>query len=468
MSRVLPYAVPGGGNRARESGGGSKMGSKKPSVLGKESLMATWRNWAGNQIAHPQSIESPRNVTELAAVVAEATAQGQKVKAVGSGHSFTSAAATDGRMIRLDNLSGISHVDRARNQVTVGAGTRLSDLNTLLHAEGLALANLGDIAYQTVAGAISTSTHGTGTALTGLAGQVVAMTLVNGHGEILECSDSCNADILDVGRVSVGAVGVISDYTLQAVPSFRLRALEQPMRLDDVLENVHELAAAHDHFEFFWIPHTKWALTKRNNRTDDELQPLPRIKGWIEKTFMENYAFGALCRVGRVRPSLIPRLATALPSSGSREYVDQSFKIFASPRIVRFYEMEHALPVEAVVPALRDIRAMVERKGYMLNFPVEVRFTKGDDVALSTAYGRESAYIAVHVYKGMECEPFFRDVEDILRGYDARPHWGKVHYREAEELSALYPRWNDFIALRNRLDPLRTFSNAYTDTVFGQ
>lgn len=444
------------------------MGSKKPSVLGKESLMATWRNWAGNQIAHPQSIESPRNVTELAAVVAEATAQGQKVKAVGSGHSFTSAAATDGRMIRLDNLSGISHVDRARNQVTVGAGTRLSDLNTLLHAEGLALANLGDIAYQTVAGAISTSTHGTGTALTGLAGQVVAMTLVNGHGEILECSDSCNADILDVGRVSVGAVGVISDYTLQAVPSFRLRALEQPMRLDDVLENVHELAAAHDHFEFFWIPHTKWALTKRNNRTDDELQPLPRIKGWIEKTFMENYAFGALCRVGRVRPSLIPRLATALPSSGSREYVDQSFKIFASPRIVRFYEMEHALPVEAVVPALRDIRAMVERKGYMLNFPVEVRFTKGDDVALSTAYGRESAYIAVHVYKGMECEPFFRDVEDILRGYDARPHWGKVHYREAEELSALYPRWNDFIALRNRLDPLRTFSNAYTDTVFGQ
>lgn len=430
--------------------------------------MATWRNWAGNQIAHPQSIESPRNVSELAAIVAEASSRGQKVKAVGSGHSFTSAATTDGRMIRLDNLSGISHVDRTKNQVTVGAGTRLSDLNTLLHAEGLALANLGDIAYQTVAGAISTSTHGTGTALTGLAGQVVSMTVVDGHGEILECSDSCHADILDVGRVSVGAVGVISEYTLQAVPSFRLRALEQPMRLDDVLENVHELATAHDHFEFFWIPHTKWALTKRNNRTDDELQPLPRIKGWIEKTFMENYAFGALCRVGRARPSLIPRLATALPSSGSREYVDQSFKIFASPRVVRFYEMEHALPVEAVVPALRDIRAMVERKGYLLNFPVEVRFTKGDDVALSTAYGRESAYIAVHVYKGMECEPFFRDVEDILRGYDARPHWGKVHYRDAEELSTLYPRWNEFIALRNRLDPLRTFSNAYTDTVFGK
>ena len=400
--------------------------------------------------------------------MAQASTRGQKIKAVGSGHSFTSAAATDGRMLRLENLRGISHVDREKNQVTVGAGTRLSELNTLLHAEGLALANMGDIAYQTVAGAISTSTHGTGKALTGLAGQVVAMTMVNGNGEIVECSATSHSDVFEAGRVSVGALGVVSQYTLQVVPSFRLRALEQPMRLDDVLENAHDLSATNDHFEFFWIPHTKWALTKRNNRTDDELQPLPRVRGWVEKTFMENYAFGAVCRVGRARPSLIPRLATALPSSGSREYVDQSFKIFASPRIVRFYEMEHALPVEAVVPALKEIRAMVDRKGYLLNFPVEVRFTKGDDVALSTAYGRDSAYIAVHVYKGMECEPFFRDVEDILRGYDARPHWGKMHYRDAAELSTLYPKWNDFIALRDRLDPGRTFANAYTDTVFGK
>ena len=430
--------------------------------------MATWRNWAGNQKANPVSIDAPRSVGELAALVASASGQGQKVKAVGSGHSFTSAAATNGRMIRLENLSGILHIDHASCQVTVGAGTRLSDLNMLLHAEGLALANLGDIAYQTVAGAISTSTHGTGKALTGLAGQVVAMKLINGQGEIIECSKSLNPHIFDVARVSVGALGIITEYTLQAVPSFRLRALEQPMRLDDVLENAHDLASAHDHFEFFWIPHTKWALTKRNNRTEDELQPLPRVKGWIEKTFMENYAFGALCRVGRARPSLIPRLATALPSSGSREYVDQSFKIFASPRIVRFYEMEHALPVEALVPALREIRGMVDRKGYLLNFPVEVRFTKGDDVPLSTAFGRDSAYIAVHVYKGMECEPFFRDVEDILRAYDARPHWGKMHYRDAEELSKLYPRWDEFIALRNQLDPQRTFSNVYSDTVFGK
>ena len=430
--------------------------------------MVQWRNWAGNQKASPISISAPRSIADLSRLVSDAAARGEKVKAVGSGHSFTSAAATNGRMVRLDHLTGISHVDRINNQVTVGAGTRLSDLNNLLDAEGLAMANLGDIAYQTVAGAISTSTHGTGRLLTGLAGQVTAMTLVSGDGTIINCSATTNEHIFDVGRVSVGALGVIAEYTLQVVPSFRLRAMEQPMRLDDVLENIHELAAEHDHFEFFWIPHTKWALTKRNNRTEDDLQPLPRVKGWFEKTFMENYAFGALCRVGRARPSLIPRLATALPSSGSREYVDQSYKIFASPRIVRFYEMEHALPAEFVAPALREIRAMIERKGYLLNFPVEVRFTKGDDIALSTAYGRDTAYIAVHVYKGMECEPFFRDVEDILRGYDARPHWGKMHYRGADELSTLYPRWDEFIALRDTLDPSRTFANVYTDTVFGK
>ena len=428
----------------------------------------TWSNWAGNQVARPLSIERPVDASGLAEIVRLAADRNETVKVVGSGHSFTSTALTSGRLIQIDRLSGIYSIDREKCQVTVGAGTTLNDLNRMLAAEGLAMANLGDIAYQTVAGAISTSTHGTGKNLTGLAAQIVGMKFINGSGELVECSTTHNADILDIARVSVGALGAITECTIQVVPAFRLRASEAPMRLDALLPQIHELAAEHDHFEFFWIPHTKWALTKRNNRTTDELQPLPKVKGWIEKTFMENYAFGAVCRVGRMKPSLIPRLATALPSSGSREYVDDSYKIFASPRLVRFYEMEHALPVANVGPALQDIRAMIERKGYLLNFPVEVRFTGGDDVPLSTAFGRDTAYIAVHVYKGMAYESFFRDVEDILRGYDARPHWGKIHHREAEELSGLYPRWNEFIAMRDRLDPQRTFANDYTNTVFGK
>ena len=327
--------------------------------------------------------------------------------------------------------------------------------------------NLGDIAYQTVAGAISTSTHGTGVKLTGLAAQVVGMRIIDGHGNVLVCDESTNPDVLEFARVSVGALGAISECTIRVVDAFRLQATEVPMKLDDVLNNIDELRLTNDHFEFFWIPHTKWALTKRNNRTTEPLNPLPKVKGWIEKTFMENYAFGALCRVGRMKPSLIPKLATALPSSGSRSYINDSYKIFASPRLVRFYEMEHALPAASVAPALREIRDMIERKGYLLNFPIEVRFTAPDDVPLSTAYGRESGYIAVHVYKGMEYTAFFKDVENILRQYDARPHWGKVHHRDAQELSDLYPRFSEFLAMRDRLDPQRTFANRYTERVFG-
>lgn len=430
-------------------------------------MATTWKNWAGNEIAHPTSIETPRSEDELAQIVRQAADRGEKVKVPGSGHSFTPAAVTDGRLVRIESLQGIRSIDREKMEVRVGAGTTLNDLNRLLAAEGLAMANLGDIAYQTVAGAISTSTHGTGVKLTGLAAQVVGMRIIDGHGNVLACDESTNPDVLEFARVSVGALGAISECTIRVVDAFRLQATEVPMKLDDVLNNIDELRSTNDHFEFFWIPHTRWALTKRNNRTTEPLNPLPKVKGWIEKTFMENYAFGALCRVGRMKPSLIPKLATALPSSGSRSYINDSYKIFASPRLVRFYEMEHALPAASVAPALREIRDMIERKGYLLNFPIEVRFTAPDDVPLSTAYGRESGYIAVHVYKGMEYTPFFKDVENILRKYDARPHWGKVHHRDEEELSGLYPRFSEFLAMRDRLDPQRTFANRYTERVFG-
>ncbi len=427
-----------------------------------------WTNWAGNQVARPESIEDPRDEESLAEVVRSASQQGRAVKVVGSGHSFTAAAVSNDVMVRVGALSGIRSIDRAGMTVTVGAGTPLWRLNELLHAEGLALANLGDIAYQTVAGAISTSTHGTGVRVGGLATQVRGMRLVDGHGNVVVADEMTNPDVLDVARVGVGALGAVTECTLSVVPTFVLEAREVPMRLDRVLGGLDELVQGNDHFEFFWVPHTGWALTKQNNRTDEAPRPLPRIRGWVETTFMENIAFGAVCRAGRLFPSAIPRLAKALPSSGERTYSDFSHKVFASPRLVRFYEMEQAMPIDAAAPALSEIKAMVERKGYMLNFPVEVRFTAADDIPLSTAHGRVSAYIAVHVYKGMEHEPFMRDVEDILRGHDARPHWGKIHFRDAAELSGLYPRWSDFVAMRDRLDPEGTFRNEYTRRVFGR
>ena len=426
-----------------------------------------WRNWAGNETSRPNGVHRPASEGALVGLISQCALQGSRVKVPGSGHSFTAAALPEDQWVDISALSGITSIDRPRHRVTVGAGTVLNDLNRLLDAESLALPNLGDIAYQTVAGAISTSTHGTGRTLPGLAGQVRGFRLVTASGEVLTCDAHNNSDVFDLGRISVGALGVITEYTLEVVDSFRLKALEVPMKLSDVLENWDELTRTNDHFEFFWIPHTKWALTKRNNRTEDPLNPLPFVRGWFEKTFMENVAFGALCHVGRLRPTLIPRLATALPSSGSRTYVDQSFKIFASPRLVHFYEMEHSIPIDALVPALREIVSMVEQKGYLLNFPVEVRATAADDVALSTSYGRESAYIAVHVFKGMEYEPFFKDVEQILRNYESRPHWGKIHHRKSDELATLYPRYQEFTALRERLDPDRMFQNKYTRQVFG-
>ncbi len=430
-------------------------------------MNSKWSNWAGNVTARPVSLERPADEAEVARLVASAAERGERVKVHGSGHSFTPAAVSDGRMLCIDRLSGITSVDREAMTVTVGAGTTLNDLNRMLAGLGLAMPNLGDIAYQTVAGAVSTSTHGTGARLPGLAAQVVGMRIVDGSGRVVVAGPGNNSDILDVARVSVGALGAITEVTLRVVDAFRLHALEQPMKFDRVLENLDELKTANDHFEFFWIPHTKWTLTKQNNRTDDALQPLPRVRGWIDKTFMENYAFGALCRIGRMRPSAIPRLATALPSSGARSYVEESHKVFASKRVVRFYEMEYSIPSDRVGEALSRVRAMVERKGYLLNFPVEVRFTGSDDVPLSTSYGRESAYIAVHVYRGMEFEPYFRDVEEIMADYDGRPHWGKIHFRTNRELSALYPRYAEFLALRERLDPQRVFANDYTERVFG-
>jgi FAD-linked oxidoreductase len=328
--------------------------------------------------------------------------------------------------------------------------------------------NLGDIAYQTVAGAISTGTHGTGAAFGGLAAQVRGFRLVDGRGQVHECSASSNADIFDLGRVSVGALGVVTEYALEVVPSFRLHAVEGVAPVAAVLEQLDDLVAGTDHFEFYWLPHTRWALTKRNTRTQEPPAPLPRMRAWWDKKIVENYGFGALCRLGSLRPSLIPRLATALPSSGGRDWIDDSFRVFASTRIVRFLEMEYAMPRAALPSALNDLMAMVEARGHLVSFPVEVRFASADDVALSTAHDRDSCYVAVHMYRRSDHTAYFRDAEAIFTAHGGRPHWGKMHTRTADDLSALYSRFGDFLALRDRLDPGRVFANVYTERVFGR
>lgn len=429
--------------------------------------MPTWKNWAGNQVAHPVRIEHPASEDELAAVVKHAAAEGRVVRGVGAGHSFTAAVATDDVIVSLDRLDRVLSVDLARKRVTVEAGITLSRLNVELAARGLAMPNLGDIAYQSVAGAISTSTHGTGRDFGGLATFVVGMRIVTGDGTVVECSETDDPGLLSVARVGVGSLGIVSVVTLQVVSAFRLSVVERPMRVDKLLASIDEHVDGTDHFEFFWVPHTGWALTKANTRTDAPAVPRSRWTEVRDDLLLENIAFGAVCYAGRLRPSLIPRLSKALPSSGEQRYTDDSYKVFASTRIVRFVEMEYAIPRAACGEALDRVRRFVDDAGLKLSFPVEVRFTAADDIPLSTASGRESCYIAVHVFKGMPYEPYFRGVESIMDDYDGRPHWGKMHFQTAETLEPRYPGWDRFQAVRKRLDPDGTFTNAYAKRVLG-
>jgi FAD-linked oxidoreductase len=427
--------------------------------------MGAWRNWAGNQQCAPARVEHPAGAAALADVVRS----GSQVKVVGSGHSFTGIAVVPegGVQVVLDRHSSLLSVDRSTGRVTAQAGMTLLALNRALSKVGLALPNLGDIAYQTIAGAVSTATHGTGIGFGGIATQVVGLELVAADGSVVRCSADEEPEVFACARVGLGALGVLSAVTLQCVPAFRLHAVEEPMRLGSVLGELDRHVEENDHFELFYVPHTDWALTKRNNRTDAPVGGMPRWKWVRDKVLMENVAFGGVVRIGRRWPSLIPRLATALPSGGRTEYVKPSHDVFASPRWVRFYEMEYSVPREAGAECLQRVRSLIDSSGWRISFPIEVRFTAGDDIPLSTAYGGERCYIAVHVYRGMEHEPYFRGVESIMRSVGGRPHWGKLHDRSAEDLEPVYPEWERFQAVRRKLDPAGKFANAYLDRVLG-
>ncbi|MDO8615647.1 MAG: D-arabinono-1,4-lactone oxidase [Dehalococcoidia bacterium] len=426
-----------------------------------------WTNWAGNQHCRPASIDEPKTEERLVRIVKEAAEAGQRVKVAGSGHSFTGIALTDGRMISLGRYNRVLAVDREKRTVTVQAGITIAELNAELDARALGLINLGDIDYQSLAGAISTATHGTARDLGGIATQVTGLRLIAGDGSIIDCSPEQEPEVFHCARVGLGALGIISTITLQCVKAFNLRAAEMPMRVDEALADLDRHILENDHFEFFWVPGTAWALTKRNNRTDEPLRTRGAWQEFRDDILYSNVAFAALCRIGRWRPALIPRVAKILPSSGRTVYVDRSHKVFTSPRLVRFYEMEYAIPRENAVQAFNRVRDYVKRSGLILSFPVEVRFATGDDIPLSTAYGRDSCYIAVHVYQGTHYQQYFEAVEDIMDDYGGRPHWGKLHFQKAETLSPRYPEWERFQALRTRLDPEGLFSNPYLDRVLG-
>ncbi|MBB5937597.1 D-arabinono-1,4-lactone oxidase [Streptomyces zagrosensis] len=418
--------------------------------------------------AHPARTRSPATTAEVAAAVRSAADAGLAVKAVGTGHSFTTAAATDGLLIRPERLTGVHALDTEAGTVTVGAGTSLKRVNATLAAHGLSLTNMGDIMEQTAAGAISTGTHGTGRSSASLSAQLTGLELVTADGSTLHCSATEHPDVFAAARVGLGALGVVTALTFAAEPQFLLTAREEPMPFDRVTDEFDQLVADNEHFEFYWFPHTGSCLTKRNNRSAGPLAPAGRISGWVDDELVSNGLFQAACSLGRAIPAAIPAIAQVSSRAlSARTYTDIPYKVFTSPRRVRFVESEYAVPREAAIEALRALRAMIERSRLRVSFPVEVRTAPADDIPLSTSFGRETAYIAVHMYRGTPYESYFTAVEQIMTAHGGRPHWGKLHSRDASYLSDVYPRFAEFTALRDRLDPDRVFGNAYLRRVLG-
>ncbi len=427
-----------------------------------------WTNWAGTASCTPAAIERPASEDEIVRAVRSAGDAGRRVRVAGTGHSFTDLCCTDGTLLRLDRCDRVLDVDRERGLATVQGGITIARLSDELDRHGLALPNLGDVAYQTIGGAISTATHGTGEGKGNIPCQVARLSLVLSDGSVLRCSADRDPEAFQAARVGLGALGVISAVMLQCVPAFNLHSVEEPRRLDEVLDEFDELAAANDHFELFWFPHTSVAQTVRNNVTQEPARPRSRLRAYVDDVLLENHVFGLFQLLGRAHVDWIPGLAGLTARLlGRSEVVDRSHRVFANERLVRFAEMEYAVPRQHAVHAVRAVRAMIQRRRLRISFPIEVRVLGGDDIPLSTAYGRDTAYVAVHVFQGLPHETYFREVEAIMRDLDGRPHWGKLHFQDAGSLRPRYPLWDRFAAVRDRLDPDRRFANAYLERVLG-
>ncbi|WP_205474518.1 D-arabinono-1,4-lactone oxidase [Nocardioides sp. SYSU D00038] len=431
----------------------------------------TWTNWSGLVTADPTSTLAPHGTEAVVAEVRAAREAGTTVKMVGSGHSFTAIAAAPDTLLTPGALTGVMAVDREAMTVTARAGTRLADFNVALERLGLSLHNMGDIAEQTLAGAISTGTHGTGGTAAGLAAQVVAVELVTGTGEVLRASADEHPDVFAVARVGLGALGVITTITFAVEPLFVLEASEQPMAWDEALATFDEMTATSHHVDMYWFPHTDRMLTKRNDRLDvdlDEARPLPRWRSWLDDDFLANTAFGALTAAANRAPRVIPTMNRVNARLlGARTYSDVPHKVFTARRDVVFREMEYAVPRADGLDVLREARRLVEASDLTISFPVEIRVAPADDIALSTAGGRESFYLAFHTHRGAEHRDYFALLEPLLREAGGRPHWGKVHTMAAADLAPAYPRFDEFLAVRDRLDPDRVFANDHLRRVLG-
>ena len=425
-----------------------------------------WSNWSGSVKSTPRQVVTPSTIDELARLVKEYNRDERHIRVVGAGHSFTPLVQSDDVLMSLDNIQGIEAIDTTTGSATVLGGTRLKYLGNALFEHGMAQENLGDIDVQSISGAISTGTHGTGVKFGSLSTQVEGLTLVTASGEILECSPERNPDIFKAAQVSLGTLGIITKVQLRVVPAKRMHYQGYRKQLSDCLANLEQYKRDNSHFEFFWFPYTQNVQAKFLNETTE---PVSKSSFWgtFNKIVLENGVYWLLSEACRIFPSFCKTVcAISAQSIANIDEINYSHRLFTTPRLVRFQEMEYNIPAEHMSAVLIEIQECIEQYQFHVHFPVECRFVHADDIWLSPAYQRDSAYIAVHMYRGMPYQSYFRGIEEIFKRYHGRPHWGKMHTRTAAELSTLYPRWQDFQRIRADLDPQGMFLNGYLRALF--
>lgn len=426
-----------------------------------------WKNWAGNVACKPDNYAKVSSVEQVQTLVKKANSEDKKIRVVASGHSFTAVCATDSIMLDISEMSGVVEVHQNEQQITFWAGTNVRTASELCLENGLAMENLGDFDKQTLAGAISTGTHGTGIRLGGMAQQVRAFWVVNGEGELLECSAEKNAEIFEAGRVAVGTFGVIVKVKVQLVEAYKLKCESELVDLVEIADEIQNMLQENRNLEFFYFPMTTKAMRKKLNKTDEPVKD-PKIKNYINQKILENYALKAVCDGTAKFKWNAKKINSLMASFVSKDCrINYYNKILATDRHVRFFEMEYNIPATHFKDFFQDYRQMMEAHDFHVYFPVEIRWVQADDIWMSPTYQRDAVYFAVHCYYKEHVPAYFDAVEKLAMKYEGRPHWGKMHNQTPAYLKKVYPKWDDFHAIRKKLDPNQLFVNEYLEKVFG-
>lgn len=436
-------------------------------ILSRRRIRA-WTNWSGTVHCEPSYCAHPVNVEEVQSEVVRAAEEGERLRVVGSGHSFSPLCWTDDNHMSLDRFTGIESADHERRCVWVRAGTRLDQLAEALADRGLALENAPDFDQQTIGGALATGTHGTGLAFGNLATMVTALRLVCADGSVQTISEQQGPDLFHAAVVSLGALGVITHVELQCVEDYRLEVRSQAATLGETLTRLDALRREHRNLEFFWFPYTDSVVLRYADITHEVPRPLSPLQRAVRCT-TDGLLFRGMAQAARRTPMMAERfgrIATRVLSD--RRDVLRAQDAYAVKRRNRFQQLEFSLPLARVAPVLRTLDRLIKALSFRIHFPIEVRFVAADENWLSPQYQRDSACIAVAAYPEMDFESYFAPISELMQRNDGRPHWGMRHDLGAPELRELYPRFDDFLELRRQCDPRGLFLNPHLARIFGE